>query len=142
MIDLAPARWSWLPAGRTLPNSFVLFRRVVHLDTLPRSATGWITADSRYCLTVNGQRVQWGPAPCDPRQMDVDPVDLAPFLRAGENVLGVEVLYYGQGEGTYAGGKPGLLARFDLAFDDGRSETIVSDARWLALLDRAHRPGQ
>ena len=142
MIDLAPARWIWLPAGRTLPNSFVLFRRVVQLDTLPRTAVGWITADSRYCLTVNGQRVQWGPAPCDPRQMDVDPVDLASFLRAGENVLGVEVLYYGQGEGTYAGGKPGLLARFDITHADGRSETIVSDASWLALLDRAHRPGQ
>jgi hypothetical protein len=141
-VDLRPARWIWLPSQRTLPNTFVLFRREFHLDQAPRRARGWITADSRYRLTVNGQRVQWGPAPCDPRQLDVDPVDLAPYLRAGDNVIGVEVLFYGIGEGTWAAGKPGLLFHAVLELDDGRRLTIVSDESWRARLDRAHRPGQ
>ena len=136
-VDLAPTRWIWLPSHGTLPNTFVLFRRAFHLDQKPRRARGWITADSRYRLTINGQRVQWGPAPCDPRQLDVDPVDLAPYLRAGDNVIGVEVLFYGIGDGTWPGGKPGLLfhATFDL--DNGRRQTIVSDESWRARLDRA-----
>jgi len=46
-VDLAPARWIWLPSQRTLPNTFVLFRREFHLDQAPRRAKGWITADSR-----------------------------------------------------------------------------------------------
>lgn len=135
-MDLSPAKWIWLPSERCLPNTFVLFRRTLTLAAAPRRATGWLTADSRYKLTVNGQRVQWGPAPCDPRWLEADPVDLAPVLRAGPNVIGVEVCYFGQGDGTWTMGAPGLLARFEV---DG--QLIVTDSSWLAYLDRAHRPG-
>ncbi len=83
-VDLAPAQWIWLPSERTLPNSFVLFRKEFELAEKPMRAVGWMTADSRYRLTVNGQRVQWGPAPCDPRQLDVDPIDLTALLRPGK----------------------------------------------------------
>ncbi len=141
-VNLAPAKWIWLPSQRTLPNTFVLFRREVDLKERPRKAAGWITADSRYRLTVNGRRVQWGPAPCDPRNLDVDPVDLTPLLKPGKNVLGVEVLYYGQGDGTWPAGKPGMIFNLTIQYEDGRRERIVSDASWQAAIDRAHRPGQ
>ncbi len=140
-VDLAPAKWIWLPCERTLPNTFVLFRRQFDLSAAPASARAWITADSRYCLFVNGRRVQWGPAPCDPRELDADPVDLAPHLRPGRNVIGVEVLFYGYGEGTWPGGKPGLLFHSAVELSGGGRETIVSDESWSALLDRSHRPG-
>ncbi|NLF09584.1 MAG: alpha-L-rhamnosidase [Pirellulaceae bacterium] len=140
--DLSPAQWIWLPSQRTLPNTFVLFRREVKLDRAPLKATGFITADSRYRLTVNGRRVQWGPAPCDPRNLDVDPVDLTPFLSAGNNVIGVEVLFYGHGDGTWAAGKPGMIFHVCLEYEDGRRQRIVSDQSWQATVDRAHRPGQ
>jgi len=141
-IDLSPARWIWLPSQRTLANSFVLFRKELDLPGRPVRATGWITADSRYRLTVNGQRVQWGPPPADPRWPDVDPVDVTALLQPGSNALGVEVLYYGHGEGTWPLGKPGLLFRLDVELADGRTKQVVSDASWLCCLDRAHRPGQ
>ena len=141
-IDLAPAQWIWIPSQRALPNMFVLFRREFSTDSLPEKAVGWVTADSRYRLTVNGQRLQWGPAPCDPRQMDVDPIDMTAFVRQGKNVIGIEVLHYGQGDGTWAAGKPGLLFFLQLQYADGRTELIVSDPTWQARLDRAHRPGQ
>jgi hypothetical protein len=72
---------------RTLPNTFALFRKMITLDALPKSAHGWITADSRYRLTVNGRHVQWGIAPSDPRTPDVDLVDLAPYLQKGQNAV-------------------------------------------------------
>jgi hypothetical protein len=50
-LDLSPARWIWLPAGRILPNTFVLFRKEFSLSTVPSEAIAWITADSRYRLT-------------------------------------------------------------------------------------------
>ena len=63
-IDLKPARWIWYPMGRCLPSTVVLLRREITLDAVPNAATGRIVlADSRYRLTVNGERVQWGPAP-------------------------------------------------------------------------------
>ncbi len=64
-LDLTPARWIWLPSGRTLPNTFVLFRHGVALSSAPGRATAWAAADSRYRFTVNGVRVGWGPAPGD-----------------------------------------------------------------------------
>ncbi len=54
-VSLAPAKWIWLPAERTLPNSFVLFRKEVELADAPTRADGWLSADSRYKLTVNGR---------------------------------------------------------------------------------------
>ncbi|MHB0956740.1 MAG: alpha-L-rhamnosidase-related protein [Pirellulaceae bacterium] len=139
---LDPAKWIWLPSERTLPNTFVLFRKEVLLTEKPSRAVGWMTADSRYRLTVNGQRVQWGPAPCDPRQLDVDPFDITAFLRPGKNVIGVEVLYFGIGEGTWAAGKPGLLFHAVLTTSQADSLRVVSDESWHCLIDRAHRPAQ
>ena len=141
-MDLSPARWIWFPSQRTLPSTFVLFRREVVLEELPIQASGWVVADSRYRLTVNGRRVQWGPTPCDPRYLEADPLDISAYLRPGLNVIGLEVLYYGHGDGTWVSGKPGLLLRLNLKYTGGRQEQLISDASWLCLLDRAHPPGQ
>jgi hypothetical protein len=141
-VNLAPASWIWFPSARTLPNTFVLFRRELVLEAAPLHASGFVSADSRYRLSVNGRRVGWGPAPCDPRELDVDPIDLTRSLRPGRNVLGVEVLFYGVGEGTWVAGKPGLILRLDITNADGSSGQLCSDERWRCWLDRAHRPGQ
>jgi len=141
-LDLAPARWIWLPCQRTLQNTMVLFRREITLDQVPRSALGRIAADSRYRLMVNGVRAQWGPAPCDPRDQEADPLDLTALLRPGRNVLAVEVLFYGTGDGTWPLGSPGLLLRLELEHGDGRREVLVSDAAWRCQVDRAWMPGR
>jgi alpha-L-rhamnosidase len=139
--DLEPARWIWYPSGRCLQNTFVLFRRDLVLAAAPKRATGWICADSRYLLRVNGRRVQWGPPPSDPRWMEADPVDLTALLNQGRNVLATTVLYYGQGDGTWPCGKPGFLLRLEIESADGRVETVVSDPSWRAHLCRAWQPG-
>ena len=141
-IDLAPARWIWLPCERTLASTFVLFRREVEVEGEVASARGWISADSRYRLFVNGRRVQWGPAPCDPRAYEADPIDLTRWLVPGPNVIGVEVLFYGHGEGTWPLGKPGFLFALRVEEGGGRVREVTSDGSWRCLLDRAHRPGQ
>jgi hypothetical protein len=140
--DLNPARWIWYPSNRCLPNTFILFRRGIKLSAPPKRATGWIIADSRYTLYVNGQRVQFGPAPCDPRYVEADPMDLTSLMQGGENVIGAQVLYYGHGDGTWPIGKPGFLFWLQIEHADGRVEKIVSDASWSAHYARAWRPGQ
>jgi hypothetical protein len=120
----------------------VLFRRELELAAAPVSARGFVSADSRYRLFVNGRRVQWGPAPCDPRSYEADPLDLARWLVPGRNVIGVEVLYYGHGDGTWPFGKPGFLLALRVEEPGGRVSEILSDESWRAFLDRAHRPGQ
>ena len=140
--DLTPARWIWLPSERTLPNTFVRFRRTVTLER-PVDASGWISADSRYLLRVNGGWVQWGPAPCDPRTLEADPIDLSDFLVAGENEIEVAVLFYGHGDGTWVYGKPGLLFVLDLVDGAGGSRRrVVSDAAWSCCVDPQRPPGR
>jgi alpha-L-rhamnosidase len=141
-IDLSPARWLWLPSGRTLANTFVLFRKEIELEAAPKSARGWVTADSRYRLRVNGRRVQWGPAPCDPRLLEADPLDLTAHLRPGRNVIGAEVLFYGHGEGTWPAGKPGFILALRVEDVAGAVQEVRTDGSWRVCLDRGHRPGQ
>jgi alpha-L-rhamnosidase len=129
-------KWIWLPSQRTLANTFVLFRHTVNLKQVPEKVSGWITADSRYKLTVNGRRVQWGPAPFDPRHAELDPVEIPnDFWMVGENVIGVEVLFYGHGEGSWPFGKPGLMLSLPQL-------EVQSDNSWRCRVDRGHRPGQ
>lgn len=139
--DLSPAKWIWYPSGRTLQNTFILFRREVQLRARPRRATGWICADSRYRLEVNGQRVQWGPAPSDPRWAEADPLDLTSQLKTGANVIGATVLFYGTGDGTWPIGKPGFLFRLEIEDAAGNKETIISDKSWMTQVCRAWEPG-
>jgi hypothetical protein len=140
--NLKPAHWIWYPSARTLQNTFVLFRREVALIAKPRRATGWISADSRYRLELNGQRVQWGPAPSDPRWAEADPLDLTGYLEPGRNVIGVTVLFYGTGDGTWPLGKPGFMFWLEIEEAGGRVDRIVSDDQWQALVCRAWRPGR
>ena len=139
--DLTPARWIWYPSERCLQNTFVLFRRTLHLAAKPKQARGWISADSRYLLYANGERVQWGPAPCDPRWLDADPIDLTELLHEGENVIGAQVLFYGQGDGTTPLGKPGFLFHLEIEDQDGSVQRVHSDESWQSHLARSWQPG-
>jgi hypothetical protein len=140
--DLRPAGWIWYPSSRTLANTMILFRHAFDLPTAPRRATGWILGSSRYLLFANGRRIQFGPAPCDPRFEEMDPVDLTQVLQAGRNALGVQVLYYGHGDGTWPVGKPGLIFWLEIELTDGQKRVIASGSSWQAHYARAWRPGQ
>ena len=141
-LNLAPAQWLWYPSQRCLPNTFVLFRRVIEVKKPLRSAAGWIIGESRYKLFVNGTRMQFGPAPADPRFAEADPIDLLEQLEVGENAIGAEVLYYGLGDGTWPIGKPGFLFKLELIYTDGTVEEVVSDINWRVHLCRAWPPGK
>lgn len=137
-VSLAPAKWVWLPSERTLPNTVVLFRRAVDIVGTPSAASIELTAESRYRLWVNGELLQFGPAPADPRWPDVDTVDLSSVVAEGRNEFIVEVLYYGHGDGTWVMGTPGLIARGQIQADDQLA--IATDESWECRVDRARTP--
>ncbi|MBW7940121.1 MAG: class I SAM-dependent methyltransferase [Candidatus Omnitrophica bacterium] len=72
-LDVSPAKWVWYPSQRTLTNTVIFFRKEISIPRPVKMATGWLAADSRYKLMVDGKRIQWGPAPCDPRWLEADP---------------------------------------------------------------------
>ena len=76
-------------------NRWFLFRRTFELPGPVDDAQLSITVDGRYILFVNGHRVGRGPVRSSPDYLRVDRHDIAPFLRAGKNVLAVLVHVYG-----------------------------------------------
>lgn len=141
-LDLTPAKWIWYPSQRTLYNTFVLFRKEFELEEEVIDVKGYVTADSRYCFYLNGERIQWGPAPSDPRHLEVDPMVIEDKLKKGKNILAFQVLYYGFGEGTWVAGTPGLLFYLEATLKNGRNVRIISDDTCMCAIDWSHRPGE
>ncbi|MCK6576920.1 MAG: glycoside hydrolase family 78 protein [Anaerolineae bacterium] len=84
-------------------NRYIYFRRVFDLGVLNSSAraAAHVSADGRYQLFVNGQRVGRGPARCNPAWQYVDPYDLTPYLRPGRNVIAALAHSYGRHTAWY-----------------------------------------
>ncbi|MGC9354343.1 MAG: family 78 glycoside hydrolase catalytic domain, partial [Mariniphaga sp.] len=63
------------------------FRKTFDLENVPEKLNIHVSADNRYNLFVNGNRVCYGPAKGDLQTYKYDIIDIAPFLKAGENLL-------------------------------------------------------
>ena len=82
------AKWCWVKGHLAKPwNTYVYFRRTVDLPAVPAAAIARVSADARYTLYVNGQRVHQGPARSFPQHQSFDTLDLKPYLRAGKNAV-------------------------------------------------------
>ncbi|MET0365264.1 MAG: hypothetical protein ABW169_11495, partial [Sphingobium sp.] len=67
------------------------FRRKLTLAKKIDSLVVHVSADNRYVLYVNGRRIAAGPSRGDLGHWRYARIDLAPFLRAGDNVIAAEV---------------------------------------------------
>jgi hypothetical protein len=93
------AQWIWTPGYHeedNQPGRYFLFRKRFNwpgtddIKELPVH----VSADSRYRLFVNGQRVSFGPCKSYMERWHFETVDILPYLVKGENVLSARVLRY------------------------------------------------
>ena len=131
-----PATWIWADADVRLPDAWAAFRHRFALAAAPRSACATIAADTKYWLWVNGTLVvregglKRGPTPDDGY---ADRIDLAPWLRAGDNQLAILVWHLGHDGASHRdSGAGGLLVALDA---DG--QRVVSSGAWKAQLHPA-----
>ncbi|KAH8666521.1 Six-hairpin glycosidase-like protein [Xylariales sp. PMI_506] len=100
VINQLQANWVWVPdwIDSTSSNSagrLVRFRRILDLPSGASRALLHFSADTRYKLYVNGQRVAVGPARSSPLSFwYYDTLDIAPYLREGQNEIVFVVLRY------------------------------------------------
>jgi len=87
-----PTGWIWTDDRETQDHKLVLFRHELTLNELPETAIIKVSADSRYRLYVNGKSVSFGPCKGDGQVWYYETVDIAPFLKEGNNVLSAKVL--------------------------------------------------
>lgn len=133
---LYDARWIWLPLDGVVPNHYVNFRKAFALDAVPATAPLQIAVDSDFVLYVNGVEAARGQYSDYPQRKTYTAVDVAPLLRAGDNVLAVLAYFKGRDFATYRAGKPGLI----LALQYG-AHRLVSDGSWSARQSPAFHSG-
>lgn len=125
--SLETASWIWDSGDPAPRNAWRLFRRTFDVGRAPVSAEVRITADTRYVLHVNGERVGQGPARGFPDHYFVDTWDVTPLIRpGGANVIAVQVLHFGVATFQSLATRGGLIA--DLTVDG--EQVLVSDDAW------------
>lgn len=110
-------------------NSYALYRKTFSLSETPQNAPLFITADQSYRLYINGEYVGRGPARGFQNSWPYDEIDVARFLRAGENVIAIRA--YNPGFSTFQylhEGLAGVLisARWKL----GNEEFVLESGGW------------
>ncbi len=141
--EILAKRWDgyWIcPYGASAHNYGVYyFRKKVSLDKKPSSFIIHVSADNRYKLYVNDSLVSLGPASADLFHWNYETVDIAKFLRVGDNVLASVVWNYGD----Y---KPEHQVSFRTGFilqGDGNEEKIVNtNNSWKSMVDSSYSPLQ
>lgn len=135
--DSVNARFLTVPGADTLsgvPNQWIAFRKDVGLKRVPSTANARIAVDSKYWLWINGElavfegSLKRGP---NPGGSYYDEVDLAPYLRKGENKIAMLVWYFGKSGFSH---EDSGMAQM---FLECPSIGLVSDSTWLCRVHPA-----
>ena len=120
----------WITADDSLrnrQNTWIEFRKDFMLKKTLRKVEARIAADSKYWLWVNGTLAVFeGGLKRGPNRTDTyyDVVDLAPFLRKGQNDVRLLLSYFGkEGFSHVSSGQAGVIV-------DAPSIRLVTDASW------------
>ncbi|KAL3451405.1 bacterial alpha-L-rhamnosidase-domain-containing protein [Aspergillus insuetus] len=132
--------WMWHPdftEDRTdTAGLLVHFKRTINITgPLPDSLPIQITADTRYKLYVNQQFVTFGPVKGDQNLWFYDEVDIAPFLREGDNHVAVIVLRFFHAT-QYAPSFPRLTSGgLRIIAPEAWAEELQSSEGWKTTVD-------
>ncbi len=131
------ARWIGKQECRSEANSWLAFKKKVNVTEVPDEMMARIAADSKYWLWINDSLAVFegglkrGPSPGDTYY---DEIDIAPYLRKGENCLSVLVWHFGRNGFSHAdSGVAGLLFEAKAPGFE-----ILSDKTWEATVYKAY----
>ena len=124
------ARWIWDKENLTQTNVWMCLCKKVSIEKTPDELIADISADSKYWLYINGENVVFegsvkrGP---DENSGYYDSIDIAPYLREGENSI-CALVWFWNDETSYSynsSGQGGFLFEAD-----SEDISIVSDQSW------------
>ena len=129
------AKWITHPSALETPVGVYLFRTVLTLDVVPETLVVRVSADNRYSLTVNGELVSRGPGRGDIANWRYETVDLAPLLKAGDNMIAATVWFLDITLAPIA--QMGLRPAFLL--DSPAHSALNTPGEWKSLRHAGHR---
>ncbi len=89
------ARWIAWPHDSGLEYGVYHFRKKINLAAVPEEFIVHVSADNRYELFVNGERVCFGPSRGDLMHWRFESIDISSFLKTGENIVAALVWNFG-----------------------------------------------
>ena len=132
------AKWIWDEENLTNKNVWMCFKKTVNLDKMPEELIAHISADSKYWLYINGECAVFEGGVKRGRDKNsgyYDSIDIAPYLKEGENDI-CALVWYWDNETSYSycgSGQGGFL--FEAESDE---VTILSDKTWKAKRNTAY----
>ncbi|HLH02489.1 MAG TPA: alpha-L-rhamnosidase C-terminal domain-containing protein [Bryobacteraceae bacterium] len=113
------------------------FRRAFELSSVPEHLSVYVSGDNRFQLFVNGVRAAAGPARGDLTHWRYQAIDLAPYLRPGQNVLAAVVWNDGD---FRAVAQISNRTAFLLQAADPAYNVVNTNSSWKCILDKAYTP--
>ncbi|HEX2630246.1 MAG TPA: family 78 glycoside hydrolase catalytic domain [Chitinophagaceae bacterium] len=118
-----------------------MLSRQIHIDKQVRNATAFVSGLGQFDFFVNGVKtnnfLDPGWTQYNKHALYVG-IDIKPMLTQGDNVIGAMLgngFYYIPGERyrklTGAYGYPKMICRINIEYEDGTSENIISDEKWM-----------
>lgn len=137
LSESTDATWITVPGIEGSEYGVYRFRKTVPVNAVPSECKVSVTADNRYKLYVNGQLVSLGPTRSDILHWNYATVDIAPYLKAGDNVIAA--LVWNEGA-DHAEANQTLRTAFLLKGEDsGLGEALNSNASWLCVRDEGYK---
>ena len=129
------AKWITHPDIEGDEQGVYLFKKEIECAEQPASFVINISADNRYVLYVNGKVVGRGPARGDLNRWLFETLDIAPYLKAGKNQLGVKVWNMGALKPlAQISHQTGLI----IQGNSKKEEAINTDNTWMVTRDEAY----
>ncbi len=130
-----PSRWISHPQGPQRDYGVFHFRKVFKLNSVPGDFVIHVSADNRYRLFVNGKAVSMGPARGDLYNWYYETLDIAPYLKSGENIIAALVWNMGtEAPVAQVSNQTALVVQGDTKV----SSVVNTDGSWKVLRDAAY----
>lgn len=129
------AKWISHPEAQQDPSGVYLFKKIITLTSVPEEFIIHLSADNRYKFYVNGHYICNGPARGDFLKWRFETVDLAPYLKDGENIVCTQVFNLGNLKPVAQfSNQIGLI----IQGNHEKEEIINTDKSWRVLKDPAY----
>ena len=129
----------WISSPDATPHTFSVqyFRKEFNLAEKPDKFIIHVSADNRYKLYVNGKIASLGPARGELYHWYFETVDIASFLKAGENIISAVVWNFGE-ESPEA--QISLRTAFILQGNSAQEAVLNTNKTWLTYKDSSYAP--
>ncbi|HEY2725686.1 MAG TPA: alpha-L-rhamnosidase N-terminal domain-containing protein, partial [Parafilimonas sp.] len=137
--DILTKTWnaSWIQPPNVKPHDYGVyyFRKNFLLNEQPKQFIIHVSADNRYKLYVNGEMVCFGPAKGDLYHWNFETIDIASYLKNGNNIIAAVVWNFGDE-------KPVWQISYETAFilqgNTKAEEIINTNDSWKCMQDTAY----